>query len=102
MSELVTTHSYEDLEIPGLDFHVKGTSVMDTVTQEMKAIFEVKGGRGRVTIEYEDDHETTIQTDTLIKNMYSAVMALTGRMAEEVLMRQLMTDIERELGDGAA
>lgn len=98
----LSIYSYEDVEVPGLDFKVKATSTMNMTTTDMNAVFEVQGGKGRITIEYDNDPEATIETDLLIRNLYSAVYALTARMMEEVMAKQLLVDITRELGGEAS
>lgn len=96
----ISTHTYEDLDVPGLSFKVKGTSIQDQETLATKAVFEVQGGMGKVTVEYENDRAATEQTEDLLRVLEPAIRELTARMAEEILARSLLQGIEQMLGGG--
>lgn len=93
--------TYEDLKVPGLSFPVKGTSQMDTETQKMWAIFEVDGGRGKITVEFEDDHDVTVHTDQLAQVLYLALSMQTARLFEDTITQakfnQIVQGMEGEL-----
>lgn len=89
------SHTYE-LTIPGLDFKVTGTSTIDLDTQHMTARFEVPGG-GSVTVDFPDDHETTIRTDMLCQSLYLALRAQTVRIAQSIITEATFQNIVKGL-----
>lgn len=90
---------YEDLRVPGLDIPVTATSIMDEATEKMSAIFEVYGGKGRITIEYGPELDVTIATDKLSQHVPQLLLAMTGRMAMDVMFQNMVAGLEQEFGD---
>lgn len=90
------TNTYPDLRVPGLSFTVSGTSIMDTETGRMTAIFDVDGGKGRVTVEFDEDHDITLRTDQLCQHLYSALQAQTAALLRDTLTHIKFNDIVKD------
>lgn len=92
MSETPNTfeQTFTMTELP--DVSIVGRSTM-TDDEQMTAVFEVLGGRGRITIEYDGSDPHVIQTtDDLTKVLNPAIWRLAelnARQVEQAILAQM-------------